>query len=84
MRFQRSVVLIPAVRNQPSRTSVAWATLPAGSLLTALDAFYLDPRRFGELEAGVEGEIVWIACDCGATIVRRGAGDDISCFVNQR
>ena len=76
MRLQRSVVLIPAVGNPLSRTSVAWATLPAGSLLTELDAFYLDHRRFGELEAGVEGEIVWIACDCGARMARRVGEED--------
>jgi hypothetical protein len=33
------------------------------SLLTELDAFYLDHRRCGELDAGVEGEVVWFACD---------------------
>ena len=32
------------------------------SLLTELDAFYLDHRRCGELDAGVEGPTVWIAC----------------------
>jgi hypothetical protein len=37
------------------------------SLLTELDAFYMDHRRCGELDAGVEGEVVWIACDCGAS-----------------
>jgi hypothetical protein len=34
------------------------------SLLTELDAFYLDHRRCGELEAGVEGPVVWFECDC--------------------
>jgi hypothetical protein len=28
-------------------------------LLTELDAFYLDHRQCGELEAGVEGPVVW-------------------------
>jgi hypothetical protein len=37
------------------------------SLLTELDAFFADHRLCGELNAGVEGEVVWIACDCGAT-----------------
>ena len=39
------------------------------SLLTELDAVYLDRRRCGEL-------IVWIGCECGARIARRAdAGD---------
>jgi hypothetical protein len=40
-------------------------------LLTELDAFYLDHRRCGEKEAGVDGPILWIACDCGASMARR-------------
>jgi hypothetical protein len=43
----------------------------AMSVLTELDAFYVDHRRCGELEAGVDGPIVWIACDCGARMARR-------------
>jgi len=35
------------------------------SLLTDLDAFFTEHGRCGELDAGVEGPIVWIACDCG-------------------
>jgi hypothetical protein len=46
------------------------------SLLTELDAFYLDPRRCGELEAGVEGPTVWFACECGARIARRADDGD--------
>jgi hypothetical protein len=33
------------------------------SLLTELDAFFTDHRQCGELDAGVEGPIVWMACD---------------------
>jgi hypothetical protein len=39
------------------------------NLLTALDAFLQEHRRCGDLDAGVEGGRVWIACDCGAAIV---------------
>jgi hypothetical protein len=46
------------------------------TLLGRADAFYLDHRRGGELEAGVEGSVVWIACDCGASIARRADEDD--------
>jgi hypothetical protein len=38
------------------------------SLLTELDAFFTEHRACGELDAGVEDEVVWIACDCGASI----------------
>jgi hypothetical protein len=44
-------------------------------LLTELDAFYLDHRQCGELEAGVDGPVIWIACECGACMARR-ADDD--------
>jgi hypothetical protein len=44
------------------------------SLLTDLDAFYLDHRRCGDLRAGVvdrEPEtVIWIECEYSATIVR--------------
>jgi hypothetical protein len=46
------------------------------SLLTDLDAFSLEHRRCGDLDAGVEGSVVWIACDCGALMARRVAEDD--------
>jgi hypothetical protein len=37
-----------------------------------LDAFFTEHRRNGELDAGVDGPIVWIACPWrGARIVRR-------------
>lgn len=44
------------------------------SLLHELDAFYLEHRRCGELEANVtDGEPGWvvIVCSCGAQIARR-------------
>jgi len=34
------------------------------ALLLAIDAFYLEHRRCGELDADVEGERVWMACEC--------------------
>jgi hypothetical protein len=34
----------------------------AVSLLGDPDAFFTDHRRCGDLDAGVEGEVVWIAC----------------------
>ena len=39
-------------------------------LLAALDAFLQEHRRCGELDGGVEGERVWMACDCGAALKR--------------
>jgi hypothetical protein len=41
------------------------------SLLTDLDAFFIEHQRCGDLDAGVEGPIVWIACDYGASMARR-------------
>ena len=54
-----------------SRTPPRCATLSAVTLLTELDAFYLDHRQCGRLDAGVDGPIVWIACPCGADMARR-------------
>jgi len=50
---------------------MACGRLPAVSLLTDLDAFLTEHRRCGDLEADVDGDIVWMACDCGARMVRR-------------
>jgi hypothetical protein len=43
------------------------STLPAVTLLTELGAFYTEHRRCGELDLGVDGAVVWIACDCART-----------------
>jgi len=37
-------------------------------LLSALDAFLREHQRCGELDGGVDGGHVWMACDCGADI----------------
>jgi hypothetical protein len=50
------------------------------SLLTELDAFFTEHRRCGELDAGVDGSIVWIACDCGARMARRVEERDALAF----
>jgi hypothetical protein len=52
-------------------TPAGGVTLTAESLLTDLDAFYLEHRLCGELQAGVDGPVAWIVCDCGARIARR-------------
>jgi hypothetical protein len=39
-------------------------------LLAALDVFVQEHRRCGELDGGVDGERVWMTCDCGAELVR--------------
>jgi hypothetical protein len=46
------------------------------SLLTELDAFFIEHHRCGDLDAGVEGPIVWVACDCGARMARRADDGD--------
>lgn len=45
-------------------------------LLAALDAFLQEHRRCGELDGGVNGERVWLACECGATMVRLPPDND--------
>jgi hypothetical protein len=49
---------------------------PAVSLLTELDAFYSEHRRCGELEAGVDGVVIWFDGECGARIARRADDGD--------
>jgi hypothetical protein len=46
------------------------------SLLTDLDAFSTEHRLRGDLAGGVDGEIVWLACICGASMARRVHEDD--------
>jgi hypothetical protein len=41
------------------------------TLLTDLDAFATEHRRRGDLDAGVDGEIIWMACESAAGIARR-------------
>jgi hypothetical protein len=50
------------------------------SLLLDLDAFLTDHRRCGDLDAGVEGPLVWIACECGASMARRVDEGDALAF----
>ena len=38
------------------------------TILDALDAFLQKHRRYGELDGGVEGERVWMACSCGGAL----------------
>jgi hypothetical protein len=40
------------------------------SLLTDLDAFFIDHHDCGDLDGGVEWPIVWVACPCGASMAR--------------
>jgi hypothetical protein len=40
------------------------------SLLTELDAFFTDHRRCGDLDGGVDGPIVWMACEGASEHVR--------------
>lgn len=47
------------------------------SLFGDLNAFFTDHRHCGDLDAGVDGEMVRITYDCGARMARRvGAADD--------
>jgi hypothetical protein len=46
------------------------------SLLTELDAFFTEHGRCGDLDAGVEGPVVWFDCECGASMARRADEDE--------
>jgi hypothetical protein len=46
------------------------------TLLTELDAFYLDHHHCDDLDAGVDWPMVWIACECGASMARRADEED--------
>jgi len=41
------------------------------ALLAALDAFIQEHRRCGDLDGGLDGERVWMACESGAQMTRR-------------
>ena len=41
------------------------------TLIDDLDAFYLEHRRCGRLDTGIEGGCVWMTCEgCGERIVQ--------------
>lgn len=46
------------------------------TFLTDLDAPFTEHGHCSDLEAGGDGDMAWIACDCRATMARRvdGAG----------
>jgi hypothetical protein len=41
------------------------------NLLTDVNAFFTEHMRCGDLDAGVDGAIGWITCECGARMARR-------------
>jgi hypothetical protein len=38
-------------------------------LFSALDAFYLEHERCGDLDSSLDGDRVWVGCTCGAVII---------------
>lgn len=36
----------------------------------ALWAFFEEHHRRGELDGGVEGEVLWMTCECGARLAK--------------
>jgi hypothetical protein len=52
------------------RRSVCSTPAPMPDLLAALDAFLQEHRRCGDLEGGVDGQWVWMSCECGASVQR--------------
>jgi hypothetical protein len=45
------------------------------TLFDALDAFFQEHRRCGDLDGGVDSERVWMTCTCGAGIVQEGEAE---------
>jgi hypothetical protein len=56
----------------PSHEDDPCGRFPAVSLLTELDASLTEHHHCGDLDAGVDGPIVWIGCECEARMARRG------------
>jgi hypothetical protein len=56
--------------------AVACATLPAGEPADRPRRLLDRASRVWRLDGGVEKPIVWMACDCGATMARRVNEDD--------
>jgi hypothetical protein len=50
------------------------------TLLADLNGFFTEHRPCGDLDAGVEGPIVWIVCECGARMARRVEERDALAF----
>jgi CheY-like chemotaxis protein len=70
-------LLADALGSQRRRAGlIVGGRLFAVSLLVELDAFYLDHRRCGNLDAGVDGPVVWIAFECEARVARRVGEED--------
>jgi hypothetical protein len=68
-RYQRRLETSIGVEHSPtSATGTGWERAP---LLHALEVSYQEHRRCGELDGGVEGDRVWMTCDCGARIASR-------------
>ena len=57
---------------------------PMGMLLDDLDAFLQEHRRCGELDGGVDGARVWMACSCGAVLTRFLARAGLSAGLERR
>jgi hypothetical protein len=48
-------------------------------LLADLEAFLQEHRRCGDMDGGVEGDRVWMTCECGAVLTRQVLGSDEDC-----
>jgi len=45
-------------------------------LFADLDAFYLEHERCGDLDSGLDGDRVWMACSARGAVINRNADDD--------
>jgi hypothetical protein len=40
-------------------------------LIATLEAFVQEHKRCSDLEGGVDGDVVWMSCDCGGVVTGR-------------
>jgi hypothetical protein len=66
----------PTWRMTTGQRMIAANMLPPIPPEAALWAFFEEHRRCGELDGGVEGERLWMACECGARMAHSAGERD--------
>jgi hypothetical protein len=68
--------ITPAPRQRRGGETDATDRATRGRRRTRLDAFYTEHRQCGDVDAGVDGLVVWFDCECGARTARRADEGD--------
>lgn len=66
---------MPSIGNwrlTPRRRAIPGVAMP--TIYDALDAFLQEHGRCGELDNGIEDELGWMTCSCGAALAQAPAG----------